>query len=115
MLSDLDEGLGGNAKPLMQSPDHIERQLAPAIEHFVHPIAAADKGDEIARLRSACSHRLHRIADASDKPDIDHAIGIVDPHDDAIFVTRDIKDRPTVLQKQSPPASKINSLRMQNR
>jgi len=33
-----------------------------------------------------------------DKPDIDHAIGIVDPHNDAIFVTRDIEDRSTVLE-----------------
>ena len=45
--------------------NHIERQLAPAIEHFVNAIAAADKGNEIARLQSTLLHvvsdRLHRV------------------------------------------------------
>ena len=31
LLSDLDERLGGNTKPFMQSPDHFERKRAPAI------------------------------------------------------------------------------------
>jgi hypothetical protein len=52
VLPDLDQGLGGNAKPLMPPSDHIERQLASAIEHFVDMIAATDEGDEIARLQS---------------------------------------------------------------
>ena len=31
VLPDLDEGFGRNAEPLVESPDHIERELAPAI------------------------------------------------------------------------------------
>jgi hypothetical protein len=64
-LPDLDEGLGWNAEPLMQSSDHIESQLAPPIEHLVHSVSAAYEGYEIARLQSALLHvvpdRFHRI------------------------------------------------------
>ena len=56
ILSDLDQELGGNAKSLVQSPDHIECELAPAIKHLMHTITAADKGDKIARLQSALFH-----------------------------------------------------------
>src|SRR5713226_1387288 len=49
----------------MQPPDHLERQRALAIEHFVHAIATADKGNEIAWLKAALFHvipdRLDRI------------------------------------------------------
>ena len=59
------EELGGDAESFMQPPDHTERQFAPAIEHFVHTIAAADKWNEVARLQSALFHvvsdRLHRV------------------------------------------------------
>ena len=65
VLPDLDQGLGGDAESFVQSPDHIERQFAPAIEHFVHAITAADKRDEVARLQSALLHvvsdRLYRV------------------------------------------------------
>jgi hypothetical protein len=34
----------------MQPSNHIERQLAPPIEHVMHPVSAAYDRDEIARL-----------------------------------------------------------------
>lgn len=34
----------------------------------------------------------------ADKPDIDHAVGIVDPHHDAVFVACNIEHRTTVLE-----------------
>ena len=49
----------------MQSPDHFERERAPAIENLVHPVAAADEGNEVARSKPILVHmildRLHRI------------------------------------------------------
>ncbi len=41
----LDERLGGNTETLVQSPDHFECERSPAIEYFVHAIAAANKGN----------------------------------------------------------------------
>jgi hypothetical protein len=35
-VTDFDQRLGRNAESLVQSPDHIEREFAPAIPHFVH-------------------------------------------------------------------------------
>src|ERR1700738_2594647 len=34
----------------------------------------------------------------ADEPDIDHAIRIVDPHDDTILVTGDVEDRTAVFE-----------------
>ena len=34
----------------------------------------------------------------ADKPDVDHAIGIIDPHYDPVLVARDIEDRATVFE-----------------
>jgi hypothetical protein len=45
VLPDLDQGLGRNAEPFVQPPDHIERKVAAAIQHFVHAISAAYEGD----------------------------------------------------------------------
>ena len=65
LLSDFDERLCGNAKPFMQSPNHFQRERAPAIENLVHPVAAADEGNEVARLKPVLVHmildRLHRV------------------------------------------------------
>ncbi len=65
LLPDLDQGLGGDAESFVQSPDHTERQLAAAIEHFVNAVATADKRNEVARLQSALLHvipnGLHRV------------------------------------------------------
>jgi hypothetical protein len=33
----------------------------------------------------------------ADEPDIDHAIWIVDPHDDAVLVARNVENRPAVM------------------
>ena len=54
--SDPDQRFGGNPESFMQPPDHIDRELAPAIEDFMHTIAAADKADEIARLQPVLLH-----------------------------------------------------------
>ena len=47
----------------MQSPYHFERERAPAIQNLVHPIAAADEGNEVTRLKPVLIHmildRLH--------------------------------------------------------
>ena len=47
----------------MQSPYRFERERAPAIENLVHPIAAADEGNEVTRLKPLLIHmildRLH--------------------------------------------------------
>jgi len=49
----------------MQSPYRFERERAPAIENLVHPIAAADEGNEVTRLKPVLIHmildRLHRV------------------------------------------------------
>jgi len=49
----------------MQSPYHFERERAPAIQNLVHPIAAADEGNEVTRLKPVLIHmildRLHRV------------------------------------------------------
>ena len=65
VLPDLDQGLGGNAESLVQAPDHVERKLAPTIEHFVHAVPATDERNKIARLQPALLHVIsncfHRI------------------------------------------------------
>jgi len=58
LLSDFDERLGGNAKPFMQPPDHFERKRAPAIKYLVHPVAAADEGNEVAWLKPILVHMI---------------------------------------------------------
>ena len=49
----------------MQSPYHFERERAPAIQNLVHPIAAADEGNEVTRLKPVLIHmildRLHGV------------------------------------------------------
>jgi hypothetical protein len=64
MLPDLDQRFGGNAEPLVQPPDHIERELASTIQHFVRAISAADKGDQAARLQPPL---LHVVSDRLDR------------------------------------------------
>ena len=43
-------------KSLMQPSNHVERQLPPTIQHFMHAIPAADKRNKIARLQPALLH-----------------------------------------------------------
>jgi hypothetical protein len=49
----------------VQSPDHLQRQRAPTVEHLVDAIAAADEGNKVAWLQSVLVHvvfdRLHRV------------------------------------------------------
>ena len=40
----------------MQSPNHLQRQRAPTVEHFVYSIAAANERDEVARLKPILVH-----------------------------------------------------------
>jgi hypothetical protein len=42
----------------------------------------------------------------ADEPDIDHAIRIVDPHDDAILVTGDVEDRTAVFENAGAVGTK---------
>ncbi len=42
-LPDFDERLCWNVEPFMQSPDHFERERAPAIENLVHSVAATGR------------------------------------------------------------------------
>ena len=39
---------------------------------------------------------------SADKPDVDDAIGIVDPHHDAILVARDVEDSAAVVENVVP-------------
>jgi hypothetical protein len=59
------DSAGIPSQPLLQPPDHLEGQRALAIEHLMHAIAAADEGNQIARLKPALLHlisdRLNRI------------------------------------------------------
>jgi hypothetical protein len=65
ILFELDERLCGNTEPLVQTPDHFERQRTPAVEYLVHAIAAADERDEVARLKPILLHvifyRFYRV------------------------------------------------------
>ena len=49
----------------MQSSNHVEGQFAAAVQHLMHAVAAADKGNEIARLKPILIHvildRFHRV------------------------------------------------------
>jgi len=56
VLPDLNQRLGGNAESFVQSSNHVERELAPAIQHLVHTIPAADKGNKVARLQPILLH-----------------------------------------------------------
>jgi tRNA(fMet)-specific endonuclease VapC len=51
--------------PYAVARSFFERERAPAIKDLVHPVAAADEGNEVARLKSVLVHmvfdRLHRV------------------------------------------------------
>jgi hypothetical protein len=51
LLSNFDERLCGDAKPLMKAPDHLECERAPTVEHLVYTIAGADEGNEVTRFK----------------------------------------------------------------
>jgi len=57
----------GLSHPRTVAPDHLERRRAPAVEHLVDTIAAADGGNEVAWLKSALVHtvfdRLHWVGE----------------------------------------------------
>ena len=115
----------------MQSPDHSERQRPLAVEHFTDAVAAADIRDEIPGFQSLVLHvapdgldrvrkvdrvmlRLPRfdqghervnpavLAMRADKPYVNDAAGVVDPHHDAVFVARDVEHGLAVLMKGKP-------------
>jgi hypothetical protein len=46
--------------------------------------------------RFACRSRY--TAGGADEPDIDNAIGIIDPHYDAILIARDVEDSAAVVE-----------------
>jgi hypothetical protein len=54
------------------------------------------------------AHRSHRIADASDEPDIDHAVWVVDPHNNPIFVAGDVEDNAAIFEDAPPRGTSGN-------
>src|SRR5438105_1483455 len=61
----LDQRFGGNPEAAMQAPDHLERERALAVQHFVDSIELTDHGHQVfgaeARLLHAELDRLDRI------------------------------------------------------
>lgn len=43
------------------------------------------------------------LAMGADEPDIDHAVGVVDPSDESVFVSRDIEDCAPVHEDAGVP------------
>ena len=52
----LDKGLCGDTKPFMQSPNHLESQRPPPVEHLMDTITAPDERNKVARLKSVLIH-----------------------------------------------------------
>src|SRR2546425_8830401 len=67
----LDQRFGGNPELAMQAPDHLERERALAVQHFVDPIELTDHGHQVfgaeARLLHAELDRLDRIGQVHGK------------------------------------------------
>ena len=65
MYHAIDGAAIGLPSDIMQPRDHLERQRAAAVEHLMDAIAAADEGNEVARLKSVLVQmvfdRFHRV------------------------------------------------------
>jgi hypothetical protein len=91
--------LDRNPKLRVQAFNHPKSQRAPAAEDLVYPILATDHRLEVFNRQTRLFHpELDRIDGVvllvcADEADVHDPIGVVDPRDDAIFVSADIEDR----------------------